>query len=89
MPLSKINEAAEIMGEKNCGKIVLFPGDEVKIEAENCKSRYSLEYLKKFVKGAKLSEKVILQFAEDHPLRMDIRGEMELNFILAPRVETD
>lgn len=26
MPLSKINEAAEIMGEKNCGKIVLFPG---------------------------------------------------------------
>jgi len=26
MPLSKINEAAEIMGTKNCGKIVLFPG---------------------------------------------------------------
>lgn len=29
MPLSKINEAAEIMGSKNCGKIVLFPGDEI------------------------------------------------------------
>jgi threonine 3-dehydrogenase len=28
-PLSKINRAAEVMGEKNCGKIVLFPGDEV------------------------------------------------------------
>ncbi len=28
MPLSKINEAAEIMGNKNCGKIVLYPGDE-------------------------------------------------------------
>lgn len=26
-PLSKINEAAEIMGQKNCGKIVLFPGE--------------------------------------------------------------
>ncbi|MBN2539949.1 MAG: L-threonine 3-dehydrogenase [Bacilli bacterium] len=25
-PLSKINEAAEVMGSKNCGKIVLFPG---------------------------------------------------------------
>ncbi len=30
MPLSKINKAAKIMGKKNCGKIVLFPGDEVK-----------------------------------------------------------
>jgi len=29
MPLSKITEAAEIMGSKNCGKIVLFPGDEI------------------------------------------------------------
>lgn len=28
-PLSRINEAAEIMGSKNCGKIVLFPGDEM------------------------------------------------------------
>ncbi len=29
MPLSKINEAAEIMGSKNCGKIVLYPGGEI------------------------------------------------------------
>lgn len=29
LPMSKINEAAEIMGSKNCGKIVLFPGDEI------------------------------------------------------------
>ncbi len=29
LPLSKINEAAEIMASKNCGKIILFPGDEV------------------------------------------------------------
>jgi len=28
-PLSKINEAAEIMGRKECGKIVLFPGEKV------------------------------------------------------------
>ncbi|MFH1608057.1 MAG: proliferating cell nuclear antigen (pcna) [archaeon] len=67
-----------------------FSSDEVKISAENCKSRYSLEYLSKFVKGAKLSERVILNFANDHPLRMDIKTEhMELSFILAPRVETD
>jgi hypothetical protein len=65
-----------------------FSNDEVKIEAEECKSKYSLEYLQKFMKGAKVSEKTILNFANDHPLKMEIRTEhMELSFILAPRVE--
>jgi proliferating cell nuclear antigen len=67
-----------------------FSGDEAKIEAEDCKSRYSLEYLQKFVKGSKLSEKTVLNFANDHPLRMDIKSDsMSLSFILAPRVETE
>ncbi|GBE19962.1 MAG TPA: proliferating cell nuclear antigen (pcna) [Candidatus Pacearchaeota archaeon] len=67
-----------------------FSGDEAKIQAENCKSRYSLEYLQKFIKGSKLSEKTILNFANDHPLKMDIKTQhMGLSFILAPRVETD
>ena len=50
-----------------------FSGDEAKIQAENCKSRYSLEYLQKFVKGTKLSDRTVLKFADDHPLRIDIR----------------
>lgn len=67
-----------------------FSGDEARIQAEDCKARYSLEYLSKFVKGAKLSEKVSLNFANDHPLRMDFKAEhLELSFILAPRVETE
>ena len=67
-----------------------FSGDEAKIEAEPCKSKYSLEYLQKFMKGVKLCEKTILHFANDHPLKIDIRTEhMELNFLLAPRVETE
>ena len=67
-----------------------FSGDEAKINAENCKSRYSLEYLQKFMKGAKLCEKTILYFANDHPLKIEFRNEsMELSFILAPRVETE
>ncbi len=67
-----------------------FSKDEVKIEAEECKSKYSLEYLQKFMKGTKLCEKTILNFANDHPLKIDIRTEhMELNFLLAPRVETE
>lgn len=67
-----------------------FSGDEAKIQAENCKSRYSLEYLQKFIKGAKLAERIILRFADDHPLKLDIKNEfMELSFLLAPRVETE
>ena len=67
-----------------------FSGDEAIINAENCKSKYSLEYLQKFLKGAKLTEKTVLKFAEDHPLRIDFKtSEMELSFILAPRVETE
>lgn len=67
-----------------------FSGDEAKIEAENCKARYSLEYLSKFIKAAKLCEKTILEFADDHPLKMKFKTlEFELGFVLAPRVETE
>ena len=67
-----------------------FTSDEVNIEAENCKSKYSLEYLQKFIKGSKLADKTILKFAENHPLKMEIRTEtIGLSFILAPRVENE
>jgi proliferating cell nuclear antigen len=67
-----------------------FSADEAKIQAENCKSKYSLEYLQKFIKAAKLSDKVVLSFAEDHPLKMDIKNDfLELSFLLAPRVESE
>jgi hypothetical protein len=67
-----------------------FSSDEANINAETCKARYSLEYLQKFVKASKLTDKTILNFANDHPLKMDVRTEsMELSYILAPRVETE
>lgn len=67
-----------------------FTGDEALISAENCRAKYSLEYLQKFVKGAKIFGKTGLKFADDHPLRIDFKSnELELSFLLAPRVETD
>jgi proliferating cell nuclear antigen len=67
-----------------------FSGDEASITAEPCKARYSLEYLQKFIKASKLTDKTTLNFADDHPLRMDVKTEnMEISFILAPRVETE
>jgi len=68
-----------------------FSGDEAEITTEvaSCKSRYSIEYLQKFAKGSKLFDQTILKFSDDHPLRMDLKSEnLELSFILAPRVET-
>ncbi len=67
-----------------------FSSDEALIKAENCHARYSLEYLQKFTKGSKLFEKTILNFANDHPLRIDLKKEdLNLSFILAPRKEID
>lgn len=87
----RINEGKFIIEAKGLNSArSVFSGDEAKIEAENCKSRYSLEYLSKFIKASKLSDKTTLKFAEDHPLRMDVRSNgMEISFILAPRVETE
>jgi len=67
-----------------------FSSDEVQIAAEDCKARYSLEYLQKFIKGAKICDKTILNFANEHPMKIEFKAEhFELNFILAPRVETE
>ena len=87
----EINEGKFIVEAKNLNSARSeFSGDEAQIEAEDCKARYSLEYLQKFIKGSKISEKTILKFASNHPMRMDIKPEgMELSFILAPRVETE
>jgi len=66
-----------------------FSGDEAKIEGIG-KSRYSLEYLMKFIKASKISEKVVINFKDDFPLRLDFPGEkMGIGFVLAPRVDND
>ena len=67
-----------------------FSGDEVKIEAEDCKSRYSIEYLQKFLKAGRSFKITYLNFANDHPLRVDFKSEaLSLSFLLAPRIETE
>ncbi|MCR4284548.1 MAG: hypothetical protein NUV97_00705 [archaeon] len=66
-----------------------FSGDEAKIKGI-AKSKYSLEYLMKFIKAAKTSDTVVVNFSDDYPLRLDFPGEkMGIGFVLAPRVEND
>jgi proliferating cell nuclear antigen len=64
--------------------------DEVNIQAEEAGSKYSLEYLQKMVKGTKLTDKVVLNFGNDYPLKLEFNTpRVSLSFILAPRVETE
>jgi proliferating cell nuclear antigen len=78
----------EGMGSLNSARAE-FSGDEALIKGI-ARSRYSLEYLAKFIKAAKTSDRAVINFSDDYPMRLDFPGEkMGIGFILAPRVEND
>ncbi len=68
-----------------------YSSDEIHVESPIAsKSRYSLEYLQKMIKGSKITDKVSINFSNDYPLRLEfITPMMNLAFILAPRIETE
>lgn len=72
---------AELNLEK--GNDALFDLDS----KEMINSRYSLEYLKKMIKGSRLSERARIMLGKDFPLKLEFRGEnATLSLILAPRI---
>jgi proliferating cell nuclear antigen len=77
-------------GSLNSAKLS-YSSDEVRIQAgSKQKSKYSLEYLLKMIKASKLTDKTIINFSGDYPLKLDFNTPtVELSFILAPRVETE
>lgn len=56
---------------------------------EEIRARYPLEYLKKMIKAAKISDKVKLEWGKDYPMKLEFKAgdKGSLSFILAPRVE--
>jgi proliferating cell nuclear antigen len=74
-------------------ELVLEGGNEalLKLNAkERVDSRYSLEYLKKIIKGARLSDKTQISIGKDFPMKLQFIGEnASLSMILAPRVSED
>jgi proliferating cell nuclear antigen PCNA len=78
----------EAKGPLNSSRVD-FSADECKVHGKES-SKYSLEYLQKFMKAKKLIDKVVINFATDYPCKIDFKSNsFELAFILAPRVETD
>lgn len=64
--------------------------DEIEIHSANSRARFSLDYLSKFIKGAKISDRVTINFSQNHPMRMDFStGNVLLSFVLAPRIEQE
>ena len=79
-----------IQGKGNLNSFKSEFSDEVNIQAEEASSKYSLEYLQKMIKGTKLTDKVVLNFGNDYPLKLEFNTPgVSLSFILAPRVETE
>ncbi len=67
-----------------------FSSDEVEIHSDFSTARFSLEYLNKFIKGAKISSNVSINFSDNHPMRVNFpTGNVMLSFILAPRIEQE
>lgn len=67
-----------------------FSSDEIEIHSGNSTARFSLEYLSKFIKGAKVSANAQLSFSDNHPMRLDFTtGNVILSFVLAPRTPED
>ncbi len=78
-------------GHISDGKVEVLNEEDVAINltGANVKAKYSSEYLKKIIKGSKLVDKVVIQFSNDYPLRIDyiLKDRLQLSTILAPRTE--
>jgi proliferating cell nuclear antigen len=61
------------------------------MSGSDARSMFSLDYLSKMIGAKKLSDVVTVKLGQDFPMRMEfIRPEeVELNFVLAPRIEEE
>ncbi|MEK6875896.1 MAG: proliferating cell nuclear antigen (pcna), partial [Nanoarchaeota archaeon] len=63
-------------GDLSDANIEILKGENIRIEIEGdgkITSKYSVEYLKKMISGAKLSDTAIIQFGKDYPLKLQFK----------------
>ncbi|HDH91363.1 MAG TPA: proliferating cell nuclear antigen (pcna) [Candidatus Aenigmarchaeota archaeon] len=70
---------------------ILEKGNEDLLELdakETVKARYPIDYLKKMIKAARLADSVIIEFAQEYPMKLSFKvmDKVSLVFVLAPRV---
>ncbi len=80
-------------GNISKGSVEITTDEEtlIDLKSEGVSARYSVEYLKKIIKGSKLSNKVTLEFSQDYPLKIEYKviDRLALQFVLAPRTPTE
>ncbi len=80
-------------GNLSQAKVEALQSDDTLIKTGSgvIKSRYSIEYLKKVIKGSKLSSNVVLQFDKDYPLKIDyiVKDKLSLTTSLGPIVPNE
>ena len=91
--LEKENISIQASGNMSNAKINMPASEDIniKLDGEKISSKYSIEYLRKMMKGAKLTDSAHIYLGNDYPLKIEykVRDEMSLQFILAPRVKND
>lgn len=88
------NFLIEAAGNLHSAKVNFSKGEDIKVNlsgAEKIKAKYSTEYLKKIIKGGKLSDIAFINFSNDYPLKVQykVMDKVDLQFILAPRVSNE
>lgn len=81
-------------GDISSTELVLEKGDQSLLELQGpdgTRARYPLDYLKKMIKAYKLADEVTLMWSKDYPMKMTFKDtdKLELNFVLAPRVQEE
>ena len=99
MSSSILDEAIEDMGVVSDAVLIGLEKENIsasediniKLDGEKISSKYSIEYLRKMMKGAKLTDSAHIYLGNDYPLKIEykVRDKMSLQFILAPRVKND
>lgn len=84
---NKLTVSAE--GDLTSAEVFVNEDEDVDIQTEDEQSgKYSIEYLKRMIKGSKLADNVRLEYSTDYPLILEYKEEdVQLKFILAPRVD--
>ena len=77
------------VGESEVMEMMLSPDNLIKLEGENCRSMFSLNYLMPMIKAVN-TESLKLELGTDEPIKIAWEDEnMSVIYLLAPRVSED
>ncbi|MCS7134929.1 MAG: hypothetical protein NZ893_00615 [Candidatus Aenigmarchaeota archaeon] len=82
------------VGDTSSTELTLKKGDNeglIELQGSESRARYPLDYLKKMIKAAKLSDESTIMWSTDYPMKLIFKDmdKVEIAFVLAPRVQEE